>query len=240
MRIIIKTVFLFFVFSQLSFSFTADIHKKFDNVLETYVSNGLVDYKSLLQNRKQFDDYLLSLSYVKESEYNSWDTNTKLSFLINLYNAATLQLIIDNYPVKSIKDIGNIFSGPWDKKVVKLFGKKISLDNLEHEIIRKHFDEPRIHFALVCAAKGCPPLRSEAYIGEKLDLQLSEQVKQYLQSSYGMVVDYNKNTVYLSSIFKWYSEDFNSIDNFIKKYSSVDIANLKKKWIKYDWGLNEK
>jgi hypothetical protein len=160
--------------------------------------------------------------------------------LINFYNAATLQLIIDNYPVKSIKDIGNIFSGPWDKKVVKLFGNKISLDNLEHDIIRKQFNEPRIHFALVCAAKGCPPLRFEAYTGEKLDAQLTEQVQEYLQSSYGMVVDYQKNTVFLSSIFKWYDEDFSSIDDFIKKYSLIDIKNFNKKWIKYDWSLNEK
>ncbi|UOD35695.1 DUF547 domain-containing protein [Deferribacteraceae bacterium V6Fe1] len=238
MRIIIKIILILLLFLQTSFA--AYIHEKFDVILQSYVINGLVDYKSLLNNRKQLDDYLLLLSSIQESEYESWSTDSKLAFLINLYNAATLQLIIDNYPVKSIKDIGNIFSGPWDKKVVNLFGKKISLDNLEHDIIRKTFSEPRIHFALVCAAKGCPPLRYEAYAGEKLDTQLTEQVKGYLQSSYGMVVDYDKKIVYLSSIFKWYNEDFNSIDDFIKKYSSVDINRFSQKWIKYDWSLNEK
>jgi hypothetical protein len=229
-----------FLIAVNGFSSENSLHQKYDILLKRYVNSGLVDYKSLKKDRYLLDEYLKTLSNVDLNTYNKWDNHAKLAFLINFYNAATLQLIIDNYPVKSIKDIGNIFSGPWDKKVVKLFGNKISLDNLEHDIIRKQFNEPRIHFALVCAAKGCPPLRFEAYTGKKLDAQLTEQVQEYLQSSYGMVVDYQKNTVFLSSIFKWYDEDFSSIDDFIKKYSLIDIKNFNKKWIKYDWSLNEK
>jgi len=217
-----------------------DIHNSYDKLLKKVVSDGLVNYKLLITNQQILNNYLKRLYRIKKEEYEKWDANDKLAFLINLYNAATLKLIIDNYPVKSIKEIGGIFFSPWKKKFITLFGKKVSLDFLEHQVIRKEFHEPRIHFALVCASKGCPPLRNEAYKGELLDNQLSEQTKQYLSSPRGLIIDKKKKLAYLSAIFKWYKEDFEDLIGFIKKYSGVDISYYKIKWLKYDWSLNEK
>ncbi len=171
--------------------------------------------------------------------YSKNESSAQLAYLINLYNAATLQLIINHYPVKSIKDIGSIFKGPWSQKVVPLFGEKITLDTLEHEIIRKKYSEPRIHMALVCAAKGCPPLRNEAYTEERLSLQLDDQSKAYITSPQGLIVDTAKNTIYISSIFDWYGKDFTSVIDFVEKYSGLKLATFKQDWIEYNWQLND-
>jgi hypothetical protein len=183
--------------------------------------------------------------------------------LINLYNAATLKLIIDHYPVKSIKDIGSFFKGPWDQPVVRLFGNTITLNHLEHDILRKQYSEPRIHMALVCAAKSCPRLRSEAYLAEKLDEQLKDQSRGFLTSPPGLSIDRKKKAVYFSSIFKWYGDDFiakyapaagftglnkteRAVANFCSAYLvSADsdflaAGGYSVKYQDYDWSLNEK
>jgi hypothetical protein len=175
---------------------------------------------------------------VEESEFKSWSKDRQLAFLINLYNASTLQLIIDHYPVSSIKKIGNLFRGPWDQPVVIFQRKKITLNELEHGIIRKQYNEPRIHMALVCAAKGCPILRSEAFTADRLDEQLADQSRRYLATSAGLVIDRQKGTASISSIFKWYGEDFPSVPAFIEKYSDEDIDGLKIRYLNYDWSLN--
>ena len=173
----------------------------------------------------------------------------QLAFFINAYNAYTLQLIIDHYPVKSIKDIGSFFKGPWDQPAVRLFGRTLTLNNLEHDIIRKDYPDPRIHFALVCAAHGCPPLRDEAYVADHLEEQLDDQARQFLATPAKNRVDAGARTVYLSPIFKWYGADFE------KKHGSV-LAALEPYWPKasvgalaqghfkirysdYDWSLNQ-
>ena len=127
-------------------------HSMLNRLLNTYVQKGRVDYAGLKNNRQDLDRYLAELSRVKETAFKRWTKNERLAFLINLYNADTLQLIIDHYPVKRIKDIGGFIKGPWKQPVVKLFGKTITLNTLEHDIIRKRFNEPRVHAALVCAA----------------------------------------------------------------------------------------
>jgi len=157
-----------------------------------------------------------------------------------LYNALTIKLILSEYPVESIKDIGNFFRSPWSKDVFFLFGKPITLNNLEHDIIRKQFNEPRIHLALVCAAKGCPPLRSESYTAEKLNEQLDNQAKIYLSSSKGLVIDEQRETIFISSIFKWYKEDFESVPDFIQEYIQTSIKSYSIRYLDYDWNLNEK
>ena len=180
----------------------------YDGLLKTYVTDGRVDYKGLKTDPNALDRYIDSAAGVPEEQFNSWTQSQRLAFLINLYNAATLKLVVDHYPVKSIKDIGSLFKGPWDQPVVRLYGKTITLNHLEHDILRKQYSEPRIHMALVCAAKSCPQLRSEAYTTEKLDEQLNDQSRQYLVSPAGLNVDRKKKVVYFSSIFKWYGEDF--------------------------------
>lgn len=216
-------------------------HAKLDKVLHTYVNDqGMVDYDSLRKNRGDLDDYLKATAAVSESEFNGWSESKRLAFLINVYNAETLQLIIDHYPVKSIKKIGSLFGTPWDVKCVSLFGETTTLNAVEQGILRKKYHEPRIHFALVCAAMGCPPLRNEVYVADELDAQLTSQAKKFLGQS-------NKNriegdTLYLSTIFRWYGGDFTatgkSVPEFIAPFMDGDPRGKKIKYTDYDWNLN--
>jgi hypothetical protein len=238
-------------------------HAAYDALLKQFVADGRVDYQGLKSDRSVLDHYLDSIAGISKATFSAWTESDQLAFLINLYNAATLKLIVDHYPIKSIKDIGSFFKGPWDQPVVRLFGETITLDNLEHDIIRKDYSEPRIHLALVCAAKGCPPLRSEAYVAGRLDDQLDDQSRQFLASPAGLRIDRGGQVVYFSSIFKWYGKDF--IDRFspatglsgldkteraVAHFSSgylfaADGDYLKSgvysvKYLDYDWSLNNK
>lgn len=215
-------------------------HASFDDLLKAHVSDGRVDYPALKATPKPLAEYLAIMGQVKEPVFKTWNRDQQLAFLINLYNAATLQLIVDYYPVESIKKIGSFLKGPWDQKVVTLFGDMITLNTLEHEIIRKQYPDPRVHMALVCAARGCPPLRSEAYTGEKLNAQLDDQSRTYLASPSGLVVERDMGEARISAIFKWYGEDFNSVESFVEKYGQHSLRGLNITYIKYDWTLNEK
>lgn len=223
-------------------------HGSFDKLLGQYVRDGLVDYGALKANREPLDAYLDGAGAVTSGEFQAWPRNDRLAFLINLYNAATLRLIIDAYPVDSIKSLGSLLSSPWDKKVVGLFGDTISLDRLEHEIIRKDFEEPRIHFALVCAALGCPPLRGEAYRGAALEAQLEEQTRSFLQTREKNYLDREKQVLWLSPIFKWYRADFEvggkSLVDFVTPYlnageGAATLADVDVSFTHYDWRLND-
>ncbi len=215
-------------------------HSLFDGVVKAHVAKGRVDYKALKAAPQGLDQYLDGLAAVPEAQFRAWTEPRQIAFLANLYNAATLKMILDHYPVKSIKDIGSIFKGPWDQPVVRLFGNTITLNNLEHGILRKDYHEPRLHMALVCAAKGCPPLRSEAYVGERLDEQLSDQSRIYLASPAGFQLDRAKGEVRISSIFKWYGGDFASVPAFVTQYSGQNVDGLKIRYLDYDWSLNDK
>jgi hypothetical protein len=222
-----------------------------------------VDYGLLFKQPEQLNEYLAGLSSVKQSEYALWTSDEKLSFLINAYNGFTLQLINQNYAkfqsgkAESIKDLGSFFSSPWKKSFFILLDKQRSLDDVEHDMIRVWFDRPRIHAAVVCAAVSCPPLRNEAFVADKLELQLDDQMRQFLSDDQSNTIDVSKNRVKLSSIFKWYAEDFekgqqgfNSIKDLIYVYQA-DIANepqqltfLQKQdfsihYLNYDWRLND-
>lgn len=218
-------------------------HGLFDKVLKRHVdSSGQVAYASLLADRTDLDLYLQKTGSVPQATFDSWNEAEQLAFLINIYNAETLQFIIDNYPTKSIKKLGGLLSSPWKKDVVLLFGKKESLDHVEHELIRVDFaSEPRIHFALVCAAKGCPPLRNEAFVASRLDAQLEEQTRTFL-------TDTEKNRVvsdklFLSPIFDWYGGDFTkngrTLNDYVAPYLPGDPAGKPIEFTFYDWNLNE-
>ena len=152
-----------------------------------------------------------------------------------------------HYPVKRIKDIGSFLTGPWDQPVVKLFGDTITLNTVEHKILRQNYAEPRIHFALVCAAKGCPPLRGEVYVATRLNEQLDDQAKQFLATPDKNHMDVASQTVYLSPIFKWYGVDFEkksgSVLAALKPYwpakPVVGYEDFKIRYTDYDWSLNE-
>ncbi|MGH7884344.1 MAG: DUF547 domain-containing protein, partial [Thermodesulfobacteriota bacterium] len=141
--------------------FAAEFDHEYNNYKEKiskYISvkNGLINYKQIKIHSRGIANFLEVSSKITKDSYDKWDENQKLSFLINLYNVSTIKLIIDNYPINSIKEIDS----PWDLKFIDFLGSKISLNNIENELIRKSFDDPRIHFALVCAAKGCAVLRT--------------------------------------------------------------------------------
>ncbi len=220
-------------------------HAAFTSVLEKHVDGKKVDYASLKKSPDKLGAYLDSLAKVSQSEFKGWSEKEEMAYLINLYNAGTLKLIIDNYPLKSIKDIGS----PWKRKVVKLFGSDRSLDYVEHDLLRKNYSDPRIHFGVNCASIGCPPLRNEAFQASKLDKQLDEQAKKFLNDSSKNRVDANKGILYLSPIFDWFKGDFvkksGSVEKFVAPYfndsdrKAIESGKLKIKYTDYDWNLNK-
>jgi len=207
-----------------------------------------VDYKAIKKDPSSLQAYLEIIQKVSTSQYDSFSNNEKLAFLINAYNALTVKLIIDHYPVSSIKKIGGWFSKPWKQEFFTLFGAIRHLDYIEHEVIRKEFNEPRIHFALVCAAKGCPALSTNAYRANWLEAQFEEAAKSFLNDTTRNRFDANEGRFYLSKIFSWFGEDF------VKKYGSVLAYAAPRikgapinaedgyqvSYLSYDWTLNER
>ncbi|MBN8421768.1 MAG: DUF547 domain-containing protein [Verrucomicrobia bacterium] len=224
-------------------------HAAFTAVLRSQVKNEKVNYAALKASPDALGGYLASLASVKEVAFNGWGKNQRLTFLINLYNAATLKLVVDHYPVKSIKDIGGFLKGPWSQPVVHVFGQTVTLDHIEHDLIRARYDEPRAHFALVCGSIGCPPLRSEAYDAARLNTQLDDQGRTFLATNSKNRVDAKGGVLYLSPIFKWFTKDFTSksgsVEKFIAPYfneadkAAILSGRLRIEYTEYDWSLNK-
>lgn len=210
-------------------------HNLWNSLLQKHVSTqGNVSYKGFKESEKELDDYLGFLS--ENTPQNSWTKADKLAYWINAYNAFTVKLIIDNYPVKSIKDIKK----PWDKKFIPIGDKLLSLNHIEHEILRK-MNEPRIHFAIVCASVSCPKLQNTAFEPSKTEEQLNNATKEFLSDSARN--ELSQNSIKISKIFKWFSSDFKqngSLIDFLNIYSEITISqNAKKSFKDYDWNLNE-
>lgn len=228
-------------------------HSEWTTILKNFLikkaANSQFNYATLKETPQSLNKYLEKLSSITNEQFNTWSDKQKMSFWINAYNAFTVKLILDNYPVKSIKDIGGFFSSPWKKEFFHLFGVKFYLDKIEHEILRKRFNEPRIHFAVNCASIGCPSLRDEAFVAEKLESQLEEQTRLFLKDTSRNSVSHDKKTITISKIFKWFKEDFGDKDEniikFIFPYMKSDDDNLdfwKKynlEYSEYNWDLNE-
>ena len=234
-------------------------YRDYAEVLQTYVSDrGLVDYNGLQANREQLDRFNQSLGNISPETYAAWNEAEQIAFLTNAYNAFTLQSIIDRQPLDdSIRDI----PGVWKRRKFALAGKELTLDNIEHDILRKDFNEPRIHVALVCAAISCPPLRNEPYLSEQLDAQLDDQTAKFASSPHGLDIDRQDKRVYLSSIFKWYGQDFeptygvedefngNDKQRAVLNYFSSTLDSQERefleqedyrvKYLDYDWSLNK-
>ena len=249
-------------------------HSVFTGLLKSNVDNGKVDYKGFINSRDQFNNYLQSLGNVTEKQYNSWTDEQKLAFWINAYNAFTIQAIIDNYPIKRSFTLVGIFYAPknsilqipgvWKKLKFKAAGRDVTLDHIEHGILRVDFNEPRIHAAINCASLGCPDLMNEAYTADKLDSQLDLASINFVNNSYkGVQITPNGKNVKVSKIFKWFGEDFyenyndeifsdrkkrdNGALGFIITYSQdeeakkvIESNDFKLKHLHYDWSLNEK
>lgn len=220
-------------------------HGAFTNILKKRVNTlgaqTLVDYKGLKNNPEQLDNYINSLAAISESEYKDFSADQRLAFLINAYNAYTLKLMRDNWPVKSIKDLGGFFSSPWKKEIFPLLGKKRSLDWIEHDTIRREFDEPRIHFAVNCASLGCPPLRAEAFEASKLEIQLEEQARIFLNDQHENRLE--GSTTKLSKIFDWYGKDFatneKELVGVLNQWRDQKFPeNSKIEFLDYGWDAN--
>lgn len=158
-------------------------HAVLDGLLGKYVKPSGVNYSDLKSNMSPLNTYLDAIAAVPESEFKQFSKDQQMAMLINLYNAATLKLVADHYPVKSIKDISAPSGGPWKQPIVRLFGKNKTLDYLENEVLRPDYKDPRVHFAINCASVGCPSLRSEAFQATKLSAQLDEQTRLFLKDT---------------------------------------------------------
>ncbi|WP_421134750.1 DUF547 domain-containing protein [Alteromonas sp. A079] len=241
------------------------LHAPFTALLNDYVvtiedgASTQVDYAGFNASKASLNTYLATLASVSQATFDGWDNHTQLAFLINAYNAYTINFILTRYPdLDSIRDLGGFFSSPWKQEIAPLLGDTRTLDEIEHTLIRggNKYNEPRIHFAVNCASIGCPALREEAYLGSELDAQLDDQTIRFLSDPSR---NYMKgDTLYISKIFDWYGDDFstgwkgaNSLNDFLLLYKNAlklsesqqkqlvdDEADVK--FLDYNWLLNSK
>ena len=264
-RLLIKTAVATSVLLASMASYADFNHSTWDSLLNKNVTmtNGgkasVVNYAGMKADQSKLDSYLAATGKVSQSEFNGWNKDEQLAFLINVYNAGTVDLVLTKYPnLKSIKDIGGIFGSPWKQDFVTVLGKKRSLDDIEHNIIRgsKRYNEPRIHFAVNCASIGCPALLNDAFTGNKLDKQLEQVTSKFLADSSRNRL--KGSTLEVSPIFKWYKEDFESnwrgtkdLEGFLARYSSslgfnksqtadLKAGKTKISYTNYNWNLNKK
>lgn len=221
-----------------------------DMMLRTYVLDGAVDYARW--QRESSDALKQWLDGVQAIDVDSMQQEAAIAFLINLYNALTVEQVLQKYPIDSVRP--KVFGIPnmasfllfFKNKIYTLNGQKVSLDDIEHGILREKFNEPRIHFALVCASQSCPSLRNEAYQPNKLNAQLDDNARQFINNPEAVRYDAASQTLYCSKIFDWYEDDFlahvDSVADYIQPYlpASKIAANAKVEYLPYDWSLNQR
>lgn len=243
---------LAFFFVCSAFASASDNIALLDAVLQKHVRNGKVDYKQL-KNDKRLDRYISFVSTANPDKLPS--KNAQLAFWINAYNAWTLKIVCDHYPVRSIMELAVQKDGksvsPWDQPLVKVNNKTMTLNDIEHTIIRPTFKDARIHFALVCAAQSCPILRSEAYTEQKLNRQLDEQAQIFLHDTAKNSFNAGAHIASLSQLFSWYADDFGgkgkALLQYLAPYVPRDISaqlqtnghNWSIQFKEYSWDLNE-
>ena len=250
------TIFASIVFTAIvSIFISSPLHADFDHsyglyekLLDKYTviegKQTLVDYRAIKENPEEILNIISNLSSVTREEYKRFTRNQKLAFLINTYNAFTIKLIVDNYPITSIKKIGWFFQSPWKRKVVNIFNKTYTLDNIEHGLIRKKFKEPRIHFAVNCASMGCPSLLKKPFVATLLEEQLHAAAKNFLTNTGKNRYDPESNKIYISKIFKWYGSDWKKMKKvhymrYIEKFIPEIVGkNPSLRYTDYDWSLN--
>lgn len=210
-------------------------HDNWNSILKSNVSSsGKVNYTKMKTNLSEIENYISNLESL--ADQSTWSKNEKLAYWINLYNAATVRLIVQNYPTSSITKING--GKPWDKKVVTISGKSYTLNQIENDIIRPVFKEPRIHFAVNCAAISCPKIMNSAFTADKLNYQLTKQAKSFINGSKNSL---NEDSIEISKIFEWYAVDFgSSIIDYLNKYSTTTInSNAAVSYKEYNWDLNK-
>ena len=238
-------------------------HAAWDQLLQRYVTwlfddtASQVDYGGFAASGGELDAYLDALSAVPEATFSAWSQEQRLAFLINAYNAFTVQLVLTRYPdLQSIKELGTFFSSPWKKRFFDLLDGQRSLDEVEHGMIREPgaYDEPRIHFAVNCAAIGCPALRPEAFRADRLESQLEDGVRRFLSDKTRNRYNSQTDTLEVSKIFRWYGEDFEpaygSVRGYLAHYATllgdtdadrrrIRSQETKLRFLAYDWDLND-
>lgn len=213
----------------------------YDALLQKHVNaKGKVDYTGLKANRAALDAYVSAIGNTTADQYRGWAGNQRKAFLINAYNAITLRSIIDAFPVRSIRDI----DGVWKKKTWPIIGTRLTLDQIEHERLRKEWRDGRIHMAVNCASVGCPDLRVRAFTAANLDAELDEQTRLFFTNPIHFRADQASRTIHLSKLFEWFKADFGNTGEFIARYTDADTGAFAKGWrtktayIEYDWALN--
>ena len=233
--------------------------RDYGRLLEAVVDpEGLVDYRALRQRRQTLDTFLKRIGSLDPQRFAAWPENEQIAFLLNAYNAFTLAAIIERDPLpRSIRDI----PGVWRLRTHRLMGSPLTLDAIEHRILRREYNEPRIHAALVCAARSCPPLRREPFDGERLEAQLEDQTQRWLNGPHGVVIDRGEQTVTISPIFEWFAEDWrrrepqaqpvpghpdqSAVLQFIASRVDPDTrrfllgGDYELGYLEYDWSLNQ-
>ncbi|MFZ5433888.1 MAG: DUF547 domain-containing protein [Calditrichota bacterium] len=211
-----------------------------DSVLIPFVEPDYVDYQGLLDHRGPLDRFIDTCSRVSFDQYQSFSREQQIAFLINLYNAATLQLILNHWPLTSIREIGGLLVSPWTKKFIRLFDRTIGLGQIQHDILRPEFHDPRLHFALFNTARSGPALPAEPYQPEVLDEQLRRQMDIFLTERTD-VNYWQDRTLYLTPIFHWYESDFGKRDGIralVKPYFPALSDSTTIRYTEYDWSLN--
>ncbi len=242
----------------------------FAKALERVDEEGLVDYAAFVEEDSDLTSYYATLANLAPDEYERWDDNEQIAFWSNAYNALTLLAITRNYPIERSASVGAMMHpkgirwipGVWDKLTFTIMGREMTLNDIEHQVLRVEYDEPRIHAALVCAAISCPPLRNEPFTGERLDEQFDDQTRRFIGRADNFKIDRKAGKVYLSKILDWYGGDFEksfepedgfdgqsdtvrAVLNFIAGYLSGDDREYLKTgtyavdYLGYDWALND-
>lgn len=244
-------------------------HALFSAQLEKYVTDSGVNYTEWKSHPEPLKEYLRALSKIDKNEYQKLSQDEKLVFWINAYNAYTIKLVLDNYPIRGTKTYYPTSSirqieGFWENNSIELVGRKVTLESMEHDILRRDFQEPRTHFAVVCAAKGCAPISRAAYSASTIDEQLNNAAKAFLSNPKNVKIDYDKKTIEVSSLFKWFPLDFANVvglgkrfppptddeivasyilseqpEATLKNFGPDDSKAFKVIYKEYDWGLND-
>ena len=226
-------------------------------VLRVHVKADSFDYAALKKDTSKLDAYLKQLRTVTPEQLKDWTKEQRFAFWINVYNANTIKKVVDNYPLDSIKDLSTGLFGAnsiFDKEFIAMTphhpdGKddELSLNDIEHGILRVRFKDARVHAAINCASFSCPPLRNEAFVADRLDEQLDEQMRAFVVDTKRNRFDREKNRLYVSEIFKWFEEDFQrdagSVEEYLVRFAPEEdaefIRGARVEHIDYDWDLND-
>ncbi len=230
-------------------------HALLDEVLSTHVQGDRLDYEGVLGEREKLDRYLTAMHAVTPEEIEDWTSDQRFAFWINAYNAHVIQIVLDNYPLRSIKDIGGmLFNKVWDKEFIPMRahhpdGKNddLSLNDIEHGILRPQFEDARVHAAINCASYSCPPLLDAAFVADRLDEQLDAQMRAFVMDELRVRFDEKKGVLYLSKIFDWFEDDFErdagSVREYVIRYAPTEkaafIRDARIRHLDYDWSLND-